>query len=88
MLTGRVLSNSGNPLAGATVYFVDGPVALPDIAQVTGIDGRFSLAVPVSGFYRIGVSASGHADHTEDVEVGGDAPPSIDIRMRALEQGG
>jgi hypothetical protein len=80
-VAGRVTDAQGHPLPGARVYFVEAPVATPDIAQLTGADGRFSLVAPQSGRYRIGVNAPGGRRHQQDVEVAGDAP-DIEIKLK------
>ena len=66
------------------MYFVEAPVATPDIAQITGADGRFSLVAPASGHYRIGVNASGGRRHQQDVEVaGGSSEIEIKLKQRS-----
>ena len=72
VLTGRLVDEDGRPVAGGTVYFISGPVSLPDIAQVAGADGEFVLSVPVKGRYRIGARASGFAPGEAEVDVSGD----------------
>ncbi|MCP3139790.1 carboxypeptidase-like regulatory domain-containing protein [Pyxidicoccus xibeiensis] len=83
IVSGRVVGPDGRGVAGASVYFVHAPVALPDIAQRTGPDGRFSLGVPVAGRYRIGVNAPGWPAREQDVEVGGLTSPLVDIYLDA-----
>jgi hypothetical protein len=80
-VSGRVTDAQGQPVAGARVYFVETPVATPDIAQITGADGRFSLVAPASGQYRVGVNASGGRRHQQDVEVAGGSS-EIEIRLK------
>ena len=72
VLTGRLVDESGRPVASGTVYFISGPVALPDIAQLAGTDGTFVLSVPVAGRYRIGARAPGLTPGEADVDVSGD----------------
>ncbi|MGC9376569.1 carboxypeptidase-like regulatory domain-containing protein [Streptomyces sp. MH13] len=48
-----MLDSVGTPVAGATVHLADGPAAFPDVAALTGQDGRFSFAVPVEGVYTV-----------------------------------
>ena len=80
-VTGRVTDDQGRPLPGARVYFVEAPVATPDIAQLTGADGRFSLVAPQTGRYRIGINAPGGRRHQQDVEVVHNAP-DIEIKLK------
>ena len=61
MIAGVVRDDSGSPVEGARVYFTDAPVPMPDIAAVTGPDGRFSLGAPVDGTYTIECRADGFA---------------------------
>ena len=80
-VSGRVTDTQGRPVAGARVYFVETPVATPDIAQITGADGHFSLVAPASGHYRVGVNASGGRRHQQDVEVVGGSS-EIEIKLK------
>ena len=69
VIRGTVLTGSGEPLVGARVYFVRGPVALPDIAALTGEDGSFVLSAPAAGEYEIGAAADGFAPSEVSVRV-------------------
>lgn len=69
LVTGRVVDAEGNPVRGASVFFARGPVPLPDIAQVSGDDGVFSLSAPEVGVYTIVVNAPGHPLHEHEIEV-------------------
>jgi Carboxypeptidase regulatory-like domain len=80
-VSGRITDTQGRPVAGARVYFVEAPVATPDIAQVTDADGRFSLVAPAAGHYRVGVNAPGGGRHQQDVEVAGGSP-EIEIELK------
>lgn len=53
MITGVVTDPSGRRLAGVVVVIAASPVPVPDIAALTGEDGRFSITVPVPGVYRL-----------------------------------
>ncbi len=82
---GRILDSNGQPVPDAAVYVESGPVAVPDIAAMTDEAGRFTLAVPSAGMYRIGarseqrgrasvgvsVKAAGEDSHVE-VRLSGD----------------
>jgi hypothetical protein len=83
-LTGRVTGPGGQPLADAAVHFLEGPVPLPDIAQLTAEDGRFDLAAPVAGKYRLRVDAPGFGPETLTIDVH-DEP---EIKQNIALQGG
>ncbi len=87
LISGRVLTAEGEPVASAAVYFVRGPVALPDVAQITGADGGFSLTAPVPGPYRIGVNAPG-APAMERAVMAGDAGGVVEFRLGTPPPGG
>lgn len=61
------------------VLIVDAPVDVPDIAALTGADGEFAVAAPAPGRYTLAVRATGHADHTIDVDV----TDGVDAEIRA-----
>jgi hypothetical protein len=61
IISGVVQDENGRAVALARVYFISAPVALPDVAMLTGDDGTFRLAAPAQGVYRIGVAADGYA---------------------------
>lgn len=88
-VSGRVVTPAGEPVEGAAVYFVSGPVALPDIAQRTGPDGRFALGLPAAGRYRIGVNAPGAPAREQDVDAdaGAGAVIELDIQIDSSEEG-
>lgn len=80
-LIGTVKGRDGQPLAEAAVLFVAGPVAVPEIAQLTGPDGRFSLTAPAPGTYRMMVNAPGHSVVTIDVLVSDESEIEQDIAL-------
>jgi carboxypeptidase family protein len=69
VIRGTVLTGSEEPLRGARVYFVRGPVPLPDIAALTAEDGSFVLSAPAGGEYQIGAAADGFAPSAVSVRV-------------------
>lgn len=81
-LSGTVLGADGAPLAGARVMLARAPAAMPDIALVTGSDGRFLLGAPDPGRYEIAVTAPDGETRSVEVEVGpaGDPPP-VELRF-------
>lgn len=83
VVAGVVVDARGNPVEGARVYFVEGPVPLPDIAALTDDSGRFALSAPVPGTYQLGVAAEGSwgfIQETAMVDVGEE--PSTDLEVR------
>lgn len=72
VLKGRLVDDRGRALPSGTVYFLAGPVALPDVAQVTAADGTFVLTAPVPGRYRVGGRAPGFAPGEAEIVVSGD----------------
>ncbi len=81
IVAGRVVDEDGRPIAGASVLFSASPVAVPDIAELTGSDGSFAMAAPSAGRYRVSVHASGHAPAERDVEVRAAAPQALEIML-------
>jgi hypothetical protein len=79
VVRGRVVGPDRQPVAGASIMFLQGPVALPDIAQLTDAEGTFALAAPVAGTYRLLVNAPGHPPIERRVEVSASAPAAIEI---------
>jgi hypothetical protein len=64
LIHGTVLGASGAPVAGAAVLIAAAPAPVPDVALLSGADGRFTLAVPAPGRYRLGARSDRHG-HTE-----------------------
>lgn len=71
----------GKPMEDAAVHFISGPAPLPDIAQLTGPDGRFLLTAPVRGAYSLQVNAPGHEAATVDFEVADEIEIERDVRF-------
>lgn len=69
VITGRVCTADKQPVAEARVYFVAGPVALPDITTLTNSAGKFSLSAPVDGTYQIGCTVDGFETATASVAI-------------------
>jgi hypothetical protein len=63
VINGIVRDEAGTPTPGIVVSLTSGPVALPDIAALTGVRGEFALSAPVSGEYVVTVSyPDGHQE--------------------------
>ena len=80
-LTGRVIDAAGRPVAGAAVFVVAAPAAMPDIARLTDADGGFDVEAPVPGTYTIAAAAPA-GEGRVTVEVGLGAPPPVALRLR------
>lgn len=83
-IAGVVHDRDGAPLEWARVAFAEGPTALPDIAAVTGADGRFALSAPVPGRYRLMVAADGCLSRHVVVEVA-DSQVEVDVTLAPAE---
>jgi len=83
IISGLVLNPKEQPVADARVYFVDGPVLLPDVAILTNSNGRFSLTAPAAGTYQIGCTVEGFTPTTVTVNVtSGQQDTQVQIRLR------
>ena len=83
-IAGVVVDAEGNPVEEARVYFVEGPVPLPDIAALTDSSGRFALSTPTSGTYQLGIASDGPTgllQETTTVEVGEVRRVDLEIRL-------
>jgi len=79
IVAGRVVGQDGQPIVGASVLFSASPVAVPDIAQLTGYDGSFAMAAPAVGRYRVSVHAPGHTAAQREVDVRAAEPETLEI---------
>lgn len=70
LVAGIVLDAAGKPLAQARVYFSAAPGSVPDIAALSGADGRFELSAPRPGRYQVTASSDAHGSASVPVEVG------------------
>lgn len=72
LISGHVVDEQGQPVAWARVMFARGPVPMPDVASMTGEDGRFTLSVPANGPYEILIVSDEHGKKKTTVAVTGD----------------
>ena len=79
-LSGIVLDAAGQPVAGARVYLVGAPGPVPDMAVLTGADGRFVLGAARAGRYEVACSndAGDSASARVEVEARGAA---VELRL-------
>ncbi len=68
MIAGVVRDEQGQPVAGARVYIVDAPVAVPDIAALTDDGGRFAIGIPAPGRYTVESAVDGRLPVRATVE--------------------
>ncbi|MCY7362193.1 MAG: carboxypeptidase-like regulatory domain-containing protein [Ignavibacteria bacterium] len=59
IISGKIQDIKGKGIGNASIYFIDSPVSMPEIALLTDEVGKFTLSVPVKGNYKIGISADG-----------------------------
>jgi hypothetical protein len=59
VIVGVVRDEAAAPVKDVRVYFTHAPVAIPDVAALTGADGKFMLGAPVDGSYTIECAAEG-----------------------------
>jgi Carboxypeptidase regulatory-like domain len=83
VVRGRVLDVNGVPVAGAAVFFVSAPAALPDIAAMTDSHGAFALSAPVAGHYVVGVR-HGESAAEAGISVPADRDVSLELRLGPL----
>lgn len=81
-LSGTVLDAAGKPVAGARVYLAEAPGPTPDIAMLTGADGRFTLAAAQPGRYRVACSTDALGTASAAVEVGAGDPGDARVELR------
>jgi carboxypeptidase family protein len=79
VVAGRVRDTAGAPVAQARVAFADAPVPVPDVAALTGPDGRFALSAPAPGRYAVLAAADGHEAARVSVDVGDRAELEITL---------
>jgi hypothetical protein len=82
VIIGTVRDLAGHPVAGARIFFVEGPVPLADIAVLTAADGTFSLTAPVAGTYRIACHADGFPSQSRTITVGVGTHVTLNFTMR------
>lgn len=83
VISGIVRNPRGEPVAQARVYFIGGPVPLPDIAALTDSGGAFSLSAPTPGTYHIECAVEGFAPTVATVAVTEGQEVQLEIWLRA-----
>jgi hypothetical protein len=80
-VSGVVTDDAGRPLAEVAVAFAGAPVPVPEIAVLTGPDGRFVLAAPAAGTYTVAVNAPGHAGQTVELQVEPGGAHEVEVQI-------
>jgi protocatechuate 3,4-dioxygenase beta subunit len=79
IIEGAVLDAAGKPVAQARVYFSAAPGSVPDIAALTGADGRFRLGAARPGIYQVSASSDTHGSASVVVDVG---PKDVQVAIK------
>jgi len=82
LISGSVTDGADRPIAGARVYFASGPGSFPDLAALTGEDGRFALTAPAAGTYELQVQVEGFAQETTSVRLKTGERRTIRVKLR------
>ncbi len=88
IVRGKVIDPNGEPVREASVYFVSSPVNMPDVAQLTDDQGQFTLSLAAKGQYVLGVTSDDWGTAQSSIDVRGDEPIDIEIRMQGSSGGG
>lgn len=80
-ISGVVKNAQGQPIEQARIYFVDGPVPLPEIAALTNSDGEFTLTAPAPGAYQIECATDASTPVRITVTVQGGKNSQVKIKL-------
>jgi hypothetical protein len=81
VIFGVVRDPDGHPVGGARIVYASAPVAMPDIAALTGSDGDFVLSAPAPGTYVLGCYAEGYASAALSIHVAGAETVHVQIAL-------
>jgi hypothetical protein len=81
VIFGVVRDLDGAPVDGARIVYVSAPVAMPDIASLTGSDGEFVLSAPVPGTYVLGCYADGYSSAAVSIRIAGAETAHVRIAL-------
>ncbi|MFE5672605.1 carboxypeptidase-like regulatory domain-containing protein [Agromyces sp. NPDC056523] len=87
LITGRVTDDAGRPVAEAAVAIVAAPGPVPDIAALTGADGRFTMSVAEPGEYTVVATAPDQRTGAVTVLVGAEGPVEGEVEIRVSFRG-
>lgn len=71
LISGTVRGPNGKPVSGARCFFIEGPVAFPEVAAVTDDEGAFSLTAPAPGKWVVSCAADDLSGQTATVNASG-----------------
>ena len=80
-ISGSVLDATGTPVAQARVYVTRAPGPVPDVAALSGADGRFTIAAAHTGLYTIACSTDTQGSAAATVQVGAKAGAAVELRL-------
>lgn len=82
VISGTVRGPDSKPVAGARVYFTEGPVSFPEIAAITDEGGAYSLTAPAPGKWAVACATDDFATKTSSVSVSGGKPVRLDFQLK------
>ena len=88
VLSGTVRDPGGQPVPQARVWFASGPVPLPDMAALTGADGRFVLSAPAAGDYVLECAADGYEPYRAPIAARAGERHEVVIDLTRARAGG
>ena len=80
-ISGTVLDATGAPVAQARVYIPRAPGPVPDVATLSGADGRFTIAAAHSGVYEIACSTDTQGSAAASVQMGAKGHAVVELRL-------
>lgn len=85
VIQGVVTDDAGQPLAEVAVALAEGPGPVPDIAALTGPDGRFAITAPMPGSYTIVATAPGSRTGSVTAQVDAAGSPDTNVQIRVSD---
>ncbi|MFJ9642241.1 carboxypeptidase-like regulatory domain-containing protein [Streptomyces sp. NPDC101206] len=81
LIGGVVVDTDGSPSPGVSVYLTGGPGTFPDVAALTGADGRFSFGVSAEGVYTVQCRAPDGRSARASAAAGAREAASVVLRL-------
>lgn len=81
LISGTVRGPAGEPVSGARCFFIEGPVAFPEIAAITDENGGYSLTAPARGKWVVSCAADEFSEKTATVHVSGGKSARLDFQL-------
>ena len=82
VISGVVRGPDGTPIPNARVYFISGPVPLPEIAAMTDSSGEFSLTAPAPGEYVIEAVTDEFGPRSSKAKVKANKPVRLTLSLK------